>query len=243
MKKTVLCIGLTFLLGQFTHSFAEVNPGCEYQTGPCVMECPYTYFKPVYYYTSRCVQEPYLVNRKCIRYVPRYFDVPRCRYVAQYYCEKQCRYEPECYCIQETKYRPRQISDLQCRYIPCTYVKRTCQPCPQPCPCPPPCPSPCPCPQSCPPPCPQPCPSPCPCPQSCSFPQPCSTCPSNACVAPCGNPMASIAPLGSVPNSYASWTGYLPSDPNNYNNIAWDRYQTCGGDGWNAYVPPTWNDQ
>lgn len=138
MKKIWLCAiaALSFELvpcsseanccGPSGYGGGGVSSTCEFQSGPCVCECPYTYYKPCYYYTTRCVQEPYPVCRTCCRYVPKQYQVTKCKYVPQYYNETFCKYEPEYYGIQETCYRPRQVCDLQCKYVPVTYVKKTC---------------------------------------------------------------------------------------------------------------------
>lgn len=104
----------------------EVDPCCEYQTGPCVCDCPYTKFKPCYYYTTRCVQEPYCVQKKCRRYVPQYYEVTKCRYVPQYYTVQCCRQVPEDYCVDETRYCTKQVKDCHCKYVPYTYHKQCC---------------------------------------------------------------------------------------------------------------------
>jgi hypothetical protein len=136
MKK--LCVFATFLLlglisqqgsaqnADGSYAPGEVDPSCEYPSGPCVCECPYTRYKPEYYYTTRCVQEPYCVYKKCCRSVPQYYEVKKCRMVPEYYSVQCCRHVKEYYCVPETKYCTRKIRDCHCRYIPCTYTKRTC---------------------------------------------------------------------------------------------------------------------
>ncbi len=104
----------------------EVDPNREYSAGPCECYCPVTTFKPEYYCTTRCVEEPYCVQKKCTRYVPKYYTKQFCRYVPQYYTKQYCKQVPECYYVTETKTRQKQIKEQHCRYVPCTTVKRTC---------------------------------------------------------------------------------------------------------------------
>lgn len=108
----------------------EVNPNCEYQSGPCICYCPVTTFRPRYYCTCNCVDEPYTVQRRCCRYVPQYYEKTCCRYVPQYYTQQYCCYVPEYYCVPETRCRKKYIREQHCCYEPCTYYKRTCVPCP-----------------------------------------------------------------------------------------------------------------
>ncbi|HEY4831027.1 MAG TPA: hypothetical protein VIH61_00485 [Waddliaceae bacterium] len=135
MKK--VCVFATFLLlgliPQYgsaqnpdgSYEVGEVDPNCEYPAGPCVCECPYTRYKPEYYYTTRCVQEPYVCYKKCCRSVPQYYEVQKCRMVPEYYTVQCCRQVKENYCVPETKYCTKKIRDCHCRYVPCTYTKRT----------------------------------------------------------------------------------------------------------------------
>lgn len=111
----------------------EVDPCKEYQSGPCYCYCPTTRFKPEYYCTTRCVQEPYTVPKRCCRMVPKYYEQECCRMVPQKYTQTYCKYVPEYYCVNETKYRTRQVRDTHCRYQPYTYVKKTCCPAPNNC--------------------------------------------------------------------------------------------------------------
>lgn len=121
--------------GNGQYDEGEVDPNCEYQAGPCTCYCPVTTFKPQPYCTTRCVDEPYCVQRKCTRYVPQYYTKQFCRYVPQYYTKQFCRQVPECYYVPETKYRKKYIKEDHCRYIPCTTIKKTCiDVCPQSCP-------------------------------------------------------------------------------------------------------------
>ena len=115
----------------------EVEPDCEYRSGPCVCYCPVTKFKPCYYTCKRCVQEPYCEYKRCCRMVPQYYEKQCCRMVPQYYCKTCCKQVPEYYCVPVQKCRTRVICERKCRYVPCTYMKKTCVDCP------PSCPSPC----------------------------------------------------------------------------------------------------
>ena len=136
MKK--LCVFATFLLlgliPQYgsaqnpdgSYAVGEIDPNCEYPSGPCICECPYTKYKPEYYYTTRCVQEPYCTYKKCCRSVPQYYEVKKCRMVPEYYTVQCCRHVKEYYCVPETKCCTRYVRDCHCRYVPCTYTKRTC---------------------------------------------------------------------------------------------------------------------
>lgn len=108
----------------------EVDDCTEYRTGPCVCYCPCTKFKRCDYTTTRCVQEPYCVQKRCCRYVPCYYPVQRCRYVPQYYCEQCCKYVPQYYCVPETRYRTRTICEPHCYYQPCCYTRKMCCECP-----------------------------------------------------------------------------------------------------------------
>src|SRR5271167_428894 len=65
----------------------EVDPCKEYQSGPCVCYCPVTRFKTENYCVTRCVEEPYTVDRKCCRWVDQPYCVKKCRYVPQYYTQ------------------------------------------------------------------------------------------------------------------------------------------------------------
>lgn len=104
----------------------EVNPGQEYQTGPCVSYCPVTTFRPEYYTTTRCVPEAYTVPKQCCRYIPKYSQKTFCKMVPQYYTQQYCTYCPDYYCVPEVRYRQKTVCDTHCRYVPCSYVKRTC---------------------------------------------------------------------------------------------------------------------
>jgi hypothetical protein len=129
---TTLCVGMLAQFGVVNGQGAEgccagqVDPNCEYPSGPCVCECPYTRYTPQYYCTTRCYQEPYTVQKKCTRMVPQYYEVTKCRYVPQYYTVQCCRQVPENYCVEEVKYCTKQTKDWHVRYIPYTYTKRTC---------------------------------------------------------------------------------------------------------------------
>jgi hypothetical protein len=112
------------------YTAGEVDPNCEYPSGPCVCYCPYTKFEPCYYTVKRCVEEPYTEYKRCCRYVPKYYDKQCCRYVPQYYTQTCCKYEPEYYCVPVQKCRTREICERKCRYVPCTYTKKSCVECP-----------------------------------------------------------------------------------------------------------------
>lgn len=99
-------------------------------TGECY--CMYVRYNPCYYCVPRCVEEQIPCQRKCWRYVPRYYEVERCRYVPQYYKETYCRQEPECYYVQDCKTCKKIVYDQCCDYTPEYYWKHTCgNPCAQ----------------------------------------------------------------------------------------------------------------
>lgn len=145
MKKLTLCLTLLCAIAATPVLFAaraeeslrhlDVNgngnyegaqPNVEYKTGQCVCYCKVTKFEPQEYCTTRCVQEPYTVDRKCCRKVPEYYTKTHCRYVPEYYTTSHCRYRNEYYCVPETKYKTRTIVDTHCRMVPRCYVKRCC---------------------------------------------------------------------------------------------------------------------
>lgn len=111
----------------------DVQPDCEYRSGPCICYCPVTKFKPCYYTEKRCVQEPYCEYKRCCRMCPQYYEKQCCRYVPQYYSKTCCRQVPEYYCVPVQKCRTRVICERKCRYVPCTYMKKTCIECPTTC--------------------------------------------------------------------------------------------------------------
>lgn len=88
--------------------------------------CKYVRYNPCYYYTKRCVQDCYPVNKQCCRMVPQYYQVQKCRYVPQYYCETACRQVPEYYTVCETKTCNRWVNDKHVRWVPEYYWKHTC---------------------------------------------------------------------------------------------------------------------
>lgn len=108
----------------------EVDPGCEYRSGPCVCYCPVTTFKPRYYTVKRCVQEPYCEYKRCCRYVPKYTEKQCCKMVPQYYTQTYCQYVPEYYSVPVEKCRTKVVCEQKCCYVPCTYMKKTCIDCP-----------------------------------------------------------------------------------------------------------------
>lgn len=108
----------------------EVDPNCEYRSGPCVCYCPVTTFKPRYYTVKRCVQEPYCEYKRCCRYVPKYTEKQCCKMVPQYYTQTYCQYVPEYYSVPVEKCRTRVVCEQKCCYVPCTYMKKTCVDCP-----------------------------------------------------------------------------------------------------------------
>lgn len=97
---------------------------CDSPTGECY--CMYVHYEPCYYCTPRCVEEQIPCQKKCWRYVPKYYEVERCRYVPQYYKETYCRQEPECYYVQDCKTCKKIVYDQQCQYVPQYYWKHTC---------------------------------------------------------------------------------------------------------------------
>ena len=120
----------------------NIDPGCEYQSGPCTCYCPVTKYNPCYYTVKHCVKEPYTVQKQCCRMVPQYCEKQCCRYVPQYYTKTTCKYVPEYYCVPVQKCREKVVCEQKCRYVPCTYMKKiTCECPPQACEpaCPPSC--------------------------------------------------------------------------------------------------------
>lgn len=107
----------------------EVDPCESYQCGPCVCYCPVTRFRPCEYCETRTVKEPYTCQKRCCRYVKKYFDKTFCKYVPEYYTQKYCVEVPEYYCVDETKYRCRQVKDKKCKYIPYTCWEKKCCDC------------------------------------------------------------------------------------------------------------------
>lgn len=53
--------------------------------------------QPCYYKDWKCVEKQVPCTKKCVRYVPKYYEVEKCRYVPEKYKETYCRYEKECY--------------------------------------------------------------------------------------------------------------------------------------------------
>lgn len=92
----------------------EVDPCREYRCGPARCTYPVTRFKKRTYCTKRCVQEPYTVRKKCVRYRP------------EYYTKTYCKKVPECYYTCETRYRTRYVNDEHCCYEPYTYCRTEC---------------------------------------------------------------------------------------------------------------------
>lgn len=100
--------------GNGMYEAGEIDPCAEYSCGPCKCYCPVTRFRPQYYQTCRCVQEPYNVYQQCCQYVPQYYSVTYCRQVPQYYYTCQ------------TCYKNRYCYDQHCHYVPYCYVKECC---------------------------------------------------------------------------------------------------------------------
>lgn len=106
----------------------NVDPCKEYRgSGPSVCWCPQVRYIPQNYCTTRCVQEPYTVQKQCCRYVPENYELTHCRYRPEYYKTQHCRYKNEYYCVCETKCRPKCVTEKVCRYVPVTYYKKECK--------------------------------------------------------------------------------------------------------------------
>ncbi len=88
--------------------------------------CLYCHYEPCYYTTKRCVEEQVPCQKKCCRYVDKYYEVQRCKYVPQYYTETLCRKEPEYYDVTEYKCCKKWVCDKQCKYVPKYYWKHIC---------------------------------------------------------------------------------------------------------------------
>jgi len=123
----------------------EVDPCASYQCGPCVCYCPVTRFTKQNYCETQCVQEPYTCQKKCCRYVDKYYSKKCCRMVPQYYEKKCCRQVPEYYdktCCRMisvpqyyTKRCCRQVPEYYsvtcCRQVPEYYCTQECRKCPE----------------------------------------------------------------------------------------------------------------
>ena len=104
----------------------EVDPCQEYISGKASCCYPVTRFKKCTYCTKRCVCEPYMVRKKCCRYVDQYYTKTFCRQVPQYFTQTFCRKVPEYYYVDETKYCKKYVTDTHCYYQPYCYNKTMC---------------------------------------------------------------------------------------------------------------------
>lgn len=103
----------------------EVDPNACYQSGPCVCYCPVTRFRPEYYCETKCVEEPYTVEKKCCRYVDQNYTKKCCRYVDQPYEKQCCRMVPEYYTKTCCRMVPEYYEKQYCRNVP-EYYTKTC---------------------------------------------------------------------------------------------------------------------
>lgn len=104
----------------------EVNECSAYVTGPAKCTYPVTRFQKCNYCTQRCIWEPYTCEKKCCRYVDKYYTKQYCKMVPQYYTQTYCKKCPEYYTVCETKYRKRYVTDEHCYYKPYTTCETTC---------------------------------------------------------------------------------------------------------------------
>lgn len=107
-----------------------VGEAQEFACGTCY--CLYVKYEPCYSNCYRTVCEPQVRQKKCTRWVPKYFEKCCVKYVPQYYNQTCCKYEQECYYVDEAYQTQRRVCDRQCKWVPKYYYKKIENPCQQP---------------------------------------------------------------------------------------------------------------
>lgn len=86
----------------------------------------FVHYEPCCYKKNYCVEDQVPCQRRCLRYVDRYYEVRRYRYVPEYYNVTIMQREPEYYYEQDSQPVLRTVEQFEYGCIPQYYWKPVC---------------------------------------------------------------------------------------------------------------------
>ena len=130
MFRFLFAVSLLFVSGS---SYAECD-SCEIeQPEECICYCPVTKYRDKVVCERRCVEEPYTIRKRKVRYIEKTIEKQRCRYIPEYYTETCTVKVPDYYYEDVTCMRKKWITEKKCIQESYTcYEKRSCSPPPTP---------------------------------------------------------------------------------------------------------------